>query len=91
MPTTRSAKKRMRQDVVRRGRNRARRTAVKTQVRKFLDAVRDKDADRAKEEFRRTTKLLDQTAAKGTFHKNTVSRKKSRLAVRLNSLTATAQ
>ena len=91
MANTRSAKKRMKQDAVRRDRNRARRSSVKTQVRKFLDAVHDKDVDRAKEELRRATRLLDQTTAKGTYHKNTASRKKSRLAARLNSLQASGQ
>ncbi len=86
MPNTKSAKKRMRQNEKRRVINRSRRSVVKTQVTKFLDALHDKDVDRAKEEFRLVTKTLDQTGAKGVFHKNTVARKKSRLAARLNSL-----
>jgi small subunit ribosomal protein S20 len=87
---TRSAKKRLRQTKTRTASNTARRSAVKTQIRKFLDAVRDKDVDRAKDELRKTTKILDQNAAKGAFHNNTVSRKKSRLAARLNDLVSTA-
>lgn len=88
MANSRSSKKRIRQNVACRDRNKTRRGALKTQIRKFLDAVHEKDIDRAKEEYRQTTKLLDQTTAKGTFHKNTTSRKKSRLAAQLNSLAA---
>jgi len=76
----------MRQSEQRRGINRTRRSAVKTQIRKFLDALHDKDVSRAQEQYRVVTKVLDQTAAKGTFHKNSVARKKSRLAARLNAL-----
>ena len=86
MPSIGSAKKRMRQDLARRERNRHRRSMVKTQSRKFLEAVHDEDLVRAKQEYRSVTKLLDQTAAKGTYHRNTVARRKSRLAARLNTL-----
>jgi len=80
----------MKQNHVARDRNRSRRSVIKTEVRRFLEAVHDKDAPRATEQLRRVTKLLDQISAKGTFHKNTTARKKSRLAARLNSLTSTA-
>lgn len=90
MPNTRSAKKRARQNEVQRLRNRSRKSAVKSQIRKFLDAVHDKDVEQAKEEFRRASKILDQTAAKGMYHKNTTARKKSRLAARLNALVSSA-
>ncbi|MEE9296150.1 MAG: 30S ribosomal protein S20 [Phycisphaerae bacterium] len=91
MPSTRSAKKRVRQNAVRRDRNQSRRSAVKTQIRKFLDAVHEKDIDRSKEEYHRAARILDQTSAAGTYHKNTAARKKSRLAARLNSLLAADQ
>ena len=86
MPNSQSAKKRMRQSLDSRERNRSRRSVVKTRIRKFLEAVHDKDGTRATQEYRAVTKVLDQTAAKGTYHKNTVARKKSRLAARLNAL-----
>ena len=86
-----SAKKRIRQNVAGRERNRARKAAVKTQTRKFTDAVRAQDVDRAQTELRVVVKKLDQTAARGTLHKNAVSRKKSRLARRLNKLIAAPQ
>ena len=78
----------MKQSVASRERNKSRRSVVKTRIRKFLEAVHDKDLTRATDEYRAVTKILDQTAAKGTYHANTVSRKKSRLAARLNTLAA---
>jgi small subunit ribosomal protein S20 len=86
-----SAQKRIRQNRVRRDRNRARKSAVRTQIRKFTDAVRARDLEKAEAEFRLVVKNLDQTAAKGTLHKNMAARKKSRLAVHLNKLKAAAQ
>ena len=50
MPNTRSAKKRARQNEVQRMRNRSQKSRVKSQIRKFLDAVQDKDVEQAKEE-----------------------------------------
>ena len=91
MPTSNSAKKRIKQNEAQRMRNVARRGALKTQIRKFLDAVHEKDVERSTKELRSTTKLLDQLAAKGTYHRNTIARKKSRLAARLNGLTAAGQ
>ena len=86
-----SAKKRIKQNAARRERNRARKGAVKTQIRRFTDAVRARDLDRAGEELRAAVKKLDQTAAKGTLHKRAVSRKKSRLARRLNKLAGSTE
>ena len=83
-----SAKKRIRQNEVRRERNRANKSAIKTQIRKFSDALRANDLDKAQAEFRTVTKKLDQVAAKGVLHKNMASRKKSRLARQLNLLAA---
>ena len=86
MPIIKSSKKRLRQSLERRDRNRSQRSSVKTQIRKFLEAVRDKDVTLASERFRTVTKSLDQVAAKGVLHKNSTARKKSRLAARLNAL-----
>ena len=88
MATSLSSKKRVRQNSVRRERNRARKQRVKSEMRKFTDAVHDGKADAAGQVFVKLTKLIDQTAAKGTLHKNAAARKKSRLARRLNQLSA---
>ena len=84
-----SAKKRIRQSIKRRARNRARKDVLKTQVKGFLSALGGSDVNKAKEEFRLTVRRLDKTAAKHTIHKNAASRKRSRLAKRLNAMIAT--
>ncbi len=81
-----SAKKRIRQNVKSRARNRWRKGQVKDSVKQFLDAVHDGDLDKAEQTFSAATKTLDRVAAKGTIHRNTASRRKSRLAARLQKL-----
>ena len=83
-----SAKKRIRQTLKRRARNRARKETLKDQGKGFLTALTSGSIDTAKEAFRKTTQRLDKTAAKRTIHKNTASRKRSRLAKRLNAMVA---
>lgn len=83
-----SAKKRNKQNERNKVRNRARKAAIKTETRKLLDAIHDGDVERARDLFVKVTKQLDQTAAKGTLHRNTAARRKSRLAKRLNAAVA---
>lgn len=80
-----SAKKRARQNLKRRAVNRARKSRVRTQTKKFETALAGGDVKAATEQFRLLVKRLDQTAATSTMHKKTASRKKSRLAKRLNT------
>lgn len=81
-----SAKKRMRQNVKHRARNRARKVQVKEAVRGFQEALTSGDKSKAAEALKATVKKLDRIAATGTIHKNTASRKKSRLTRKLNAL-----
>ncbi len=83
-----SAKKRIKQNEERRGRNRARKSVLKSEIRKFTEAIHDKDPEAARNQYQVVVKKLDQTAAKGTLHKNAAARTKSRLAKRLNQLSA---
>ena len=83
-----SAKKRIRQNAKRRTMNRARKSQVKTQIKRFEAAVSQGDPAAASEEFRLVVKKLDKVASTSTMHKKTAARKKSRLAKRLNSLKA---
>ena len=85
-----SAKKRIRQNERIRRRNRARKTMVKNVTTKFLQAIHSGELQLADQLLSRVTKRLDQVAAKGTLHRNTVSRRKSRLARRLNVARAPA-
>ncbi|MHC5111844.1 MAG: 30S ribosomal protein S20 [Planctomycetota bacterium] len=83
-----SAKKRNRQNERNRIRNRARRALIKTEKRRFFDALQGGKMDEARELLRGLSKQLDQTAAKGTIHKRTAARQKSRLTRRLNAVAA---
>ena len=83
-----SAKKRIRQNLKRRARNRFRKEAIKEQVRTFTAALAAGDVKKAETELRQVTRRLDKVAAKHTIHKNTASRKRSRLARKLNALKA---
>jgi len=82
------AKKRAKQNTKRRTINRARKSQVKTQIKHFEAALGKGDVQAATEQYRLVVKKLDKTAATSTMHKKTAARKKSRLAKRLNSLTA---
>lgn len=86
MANIKSAQKRARQAERRKLRNVSARSAIKTAIRRFEDALSAKDPETARKAFRRTTILLDKAAARGIIHKNMAARKKSRLAKRLVSL-----
>jgi small subunit ribosomal protein S20 len=85
-----SAKKRVRQNLKRRARNRARKTAVREVVKAFAGVLAGTDVAKAETEFRKVSQKLDRTAAKGTIHKKTAARKRSRLAKKLNVMKAKA-
>lgn len=78
----------MRQNIRRRLRNKARISSLKTQVRKFNDSLASKDPAAIEKELRATASLLDKTAAKGAIHRRTASRRRSRLARRMNAIKA---
>jgi small subunit ribosomal protein S20 len=90
MPHSRSARKRVRQNLKRRLLNRSAKSAVKSEVKKFLAVVEGSDPEAARQEFRTVTRVLDKAAAHGVLHKNTAARRKSRLAARLNAKVAQA-
>lgn len=79
MPTTKSAKKRLRQSLERRASNRSTKSAVKTQVRKVRKAVADGDLAAAEAELKSAAKKLDRAASKRVIHPNAAARSKSRL------------
>ena len=83
-----SAKKRVRQALKRRARNRARKEVIKDQVKAFNVALTGGDMSKAEQELRSVVSRLDKVAAKGTIHRKTASRKRSRLARKLNAVRA---
>ncbi len=89
MANSASAKKRIKQNDRNRTRNRARKSVLKNETRVLTNAIHDGDLERAKTALSTVQKRLDQIGAKGTLHKNTVARRKSRLAKRLNAASVT--
>jgi small subunit ribosomal protein S20 len=84
MPHTSSAKKRLRQYEKRRLRNRATKSAIKTQIKRFLAAAKEGNLDLLREEYDLAAKKLDKAAARRVVHPNLAARKKSQLARLLN-------
>ncbi len=80
MPNTKGAKKRLRQSIVLRDRNRAQKTRMRHSLRKFREAVAAKKMDEAQALSQATARLLDKAAAKGVIHRNKAARLKSRMS-----------
>lgn len=88
MPNNAQAKKRMRQNVVRRLRNRARKAQIRTYGRKVQEAIAKGDLKTAEAEFLTFQKKVDKAAKVNTIHANTAARKKSRMATAINKAKA---
>lgn len=88
MPNSISAKKSLRQNHKRRAKNRARRSSLRTLIKRFRIAAEGSDAEAAETALRAAVKGLDQAAAKGLIHKNAAARTKSRLSRRLAQASA---
>ena len=68
--------------------NKARRSRVRTYLRKFQEALAGGDATAAKTAFVEAQSELMRAVSKGVVHKNTGSRKVSRLVAQLKKLSA---
>lgn len=88
MANIKSAEKRIRIIEKKTLRNRIVKSALKTKIKKFETAITAKNVEEAKVAFNTAAKALDMAASKGVIHKNLASRKKSRLAAKLNTLNA---
>lgn len=66
--------------------NAAFKSSVKTALKGVEVAVENKDAEKANAALKLASKKLDKALAKGIYHKNYVSRNKSRLAKLVNTL-----
>lgn len=86
MATHKSAEKRNRQNEKRRIRNTSIKTYVKTRIKEVLKTVETKDIEGAKSALARVIPVIDKASTKGVLHKKTASRKISRLARKVNSL-----
>jgi|YelNatPaOPRAMG01_1025707.scaffolds.fasta_scaffold439847_2 small subunit ribosomal protein S20 len=86
MPKTKSAKKELRKIKRRTIRNQAIKANLRYLERKFLKSIEEKNKEMAKEFYRKLQKALDKAAKRNVIKKNKASRKKSRLAKKLNNL-----
>jgi small subunit ribosomal protein S20 len=86
MPHHKSAEKRLRQTEKRTAINRARLSRVRTFVKKVETAIGSGEKEAAQSAFRVAQPELHRATTKGVLHKNTVARKLSRLAARINAL-----
>lgn len=88
MANIKSAQKRIRVTETKTLRNRMIKSALKTTLKKFEAAVVASNPSEAKVAFDSAVKSLDMAASKGVIHKNNASRKKSKLALKLNAMNA---
>lgn len=83
MPQNKSAIKRTRQSEKRNEHNRARRSRMRTLVKKVLTAT---DKATAESNLKDAVSFIDRMSVKGVIHKNTGSRKKAQLTRYVNNL-----
>jgi len=88
LPVHKSARKRMRQNIVRRMRNRHMKTTIRTMTKRVREAVQQRDIEGAKEALSRAIPLIDKAVSKGVLHWRNAARKVSRLSKLVNSLSS---
>lgn len=81
-----SAQRSERRNQARRMLNRAAKSKVRTSIKKFEAALHASDKESASTLMHESFKLLDSAVNKGVMHRNTVDRKKSRMAHAFNKL-----
>lgn len=86
MPNIKSAKKRVKVIETKTLQNKAFRSQLKTEIKKFEAAVAAGDKEVAAVAHKDAVKKLDQAVARGITHKNTAAHKKSHLAKKLNGM-----
>lgn len=86
MANIQSQIKRNRQNPVRRDRNQAVRSMLKTYEKRFREAVAEGDKELAQEAYRVAARHLDKAAGKGVIHDNKAANHKSKMAKRLNEM-----
>lgn len=88
MADHKSAIKRHKQSLVRRDRNKAVKTSLRTAAKRVETAVTGTDNDEAASQLKLAIKTFDKAASKGVIHKKTAARTKSRLSKKIKSMVA---
>lgn len=86
MKKNKSAIKRAKQSEKRRLRNAHIKSTMKTYIKKALSAIENKDTESLSSSLRTAISYINKTASKGVIHKNTASRKISRLTKKANKV-----
>ena len=86
MPNIKSAKKRVKVSEIRRMRNMAAKSRLKTATRKFKEAVEAGNKEAAQPALKELLALLDKAAGKNLIHKNAANRKKSKMQKAFNKM-----
>lgn len=86
MPNTPSAKAELKKSLKRRERNRGRRSAMRTWIKKTMTSIEESNVDEAEKNFAMATKLIDKNVKWNQLHRNTAARKKSRLSQAIQDL-----
>lgn len=86
MANIKSAKKRILVNRTKAERNKAIKSGVKTSIKKVYAAIDAKDNEAAKAALVEATATIDKATSKGVYHKNTSSRKVSRLSKAVNQM-----
>lgn len=81
-----SVLKRARQEKKRNLRNRAVLSKVRTYIRRLVEAVESGNGEQTENALKAAVKVIDTASSKGVIHKNTASRKISRLTLRANAV-----
>ena len=86
MANIKQQKKRVLTNEKRRMRNKSVRSATRTEIRKFREAVESGDRAAAEAQLRVASRKLDKAVTKGVFHRNSAANKKSNMARALNKM-----
>ena len=86
MPNIKSAKKRVLVNQAKAMQNKAAKSALKTDIKKFEAAVAEGNRSEADVAYKVAVKAVDKAAAKGLLHKNNAAHKKSALTLKLNNI-----
>ena len=86
MPNIKSAKKRVLVTETKTMQNKAMKSALKTDIKKFDAAVAEGNRSEADVAYKVAVKAVDKAAAKGLLHKNNAAHKKSCMTIKLNKL-----
>ncbi len=86
MPNIKSSAKRDQIAKVRNMRNKAKKSALKTAIKNFDNAVSEGNKEAAVSTYKVAVKAIDKAAVKNLIHKNNAAHKKSALTVKLNSM-----